>query len=199
MRARTHVCSHMHTQSTDTTHAQTCAHGHTHTCIRVRTCTPMHRCAHILMREHTPHADTYTCSHTGTHMHLCIHASHTHMYTHACTQSNMLMHTHSCMHTHMHTCVHTPSNQIRSVLAILFPSLQNQQHGQGEQPSICHILTQTLSTHVCPRPASPTVTESKLCLPHEMNLQGADPAPLPMPTSGGEQATFCHPQPQNLH
>lgn len=145
-----------------------------------------------LMHEYTLHMWKHVCAHTQAC--ICTYTQHILTDGHSCIHTNMLMHTrHTLMHahTHAHTCAHT-LNQIRSVMAILFPSLQNRQHDQEHFPFAKSYL-QTLSTHVCPHPASPTVTEDKLCPPHEMNLQEAGPDPLPMPTSGGRTGRLLPP------
>lgn len=134
----------------------------------------------------------HVCAHTQAC--ICTYTQHILTDGHSRIHTNMLMHTrHTLMHahTHAHTCAHT-LNQIRSVMAILFPSLKNRQHDQEHFPFAKSYL-QTLSTHVCPHPASPTVTEDKLCPPHEMNLQEAGPDPLPMPTSGGRTGRLLPP------
>lgn len=181
-----HACTHKHMYHTRT---NVCTWSHTY----------MHTRAEMLSFSCMDTRYAYGNMYVRTHEHASAltHTAYSQMDIRAFTQTcSCTQTTHACMHAH--TCAHTLS-QIRSVMAILFPSLQNRQHNQGEHFPFAKSYLQTLSTHVRPHPASPTVTENKLCLPHEMNLQEAGPTPLPMPTSGGEQAALCHPQPQNLH
>lgn len=115
------MLTHAHTKHRHHTRTNMCTWPHIH----MHPCTYMHRCARILMREHT-HADTYTCSHTSTHMHLCIHTSHTHTHVHSCMHTNMLMYTHhTLMHayTHAHMCAHTlKPNQVSAGHPFPFPA-----------------------------------------------------------------------------
>lgn len=138
-----------------------CAHHHTPT--------RMHTQAHIPHTYMHPGTDTHTraemlsFSCTDTHyaygnMYVRTHehasaltrTAYAQMDIHAFTQAcSCTRTTHSRMHAH--TCAHTLS-QIRSVMAILFPSLQNRQHDRGEHFPFARSYLQTLSTHVCAAP-----------------------------------------------
>lgn len=113
------------------THAHA-KHRH-HTCTNM--CTWSHAYMHPCTYMHT-HAQmcSFSCVNTYhmqiiyvlTHMHLCIHTSHTHTHVHSCMHTNMLMHTHHTLthaYTHAHMCAHTlKPNQVSAGHPFPFPA-----------------------------------------------------------------------------
>lgn len=144
--------------------------------------TDMHACTHRPC-SHTYAAHTCTCSHkmhasTYIHAHSCRHAyvlmhtlAHTphmqmlHVHTQACTCTHVsriqLMHTaHAYTHIHKHatTRAHTQTKpgQCRPSSS---PSRKDNIMAKENSLPFAKSWPQTLSIHVCPHCASPTVTE----------------------------------------
>lgn len=121
--------------------------------------------------------------------------------THACTHAHTA---HACAHIHtqayMHICVHTlKPNQVSVGHPFPLPT-KTTSWPRRTAFRLPNPSPQMLSSCICAQPASPTVTQSKLCLLCEMNpTRGAGPVLLPMHTPGGGQATHCHLWTQNVH
>lgn len=131
---------------------------HPHTYMHTHADMPMFSCTHLHI-HHT--CRYYTCSHTSMHMH-----SH-HTYK-SCTLQHAYTHTSTSMQPCMHTRAHTQTKpgQCRPSFS---PSCKDNIMAKENSLPFAKSWPQTFSIHVCPHWASPTMTQSKLCLLCEMN------------------------------
>lgn len=161
-------------------------------------------------------SDAYIHISMHTHEHIC---SRTHVCIHdmcLCTCVRSCMHTyHTCtlyMHT-LHKHAHITHRDILKHTCTRMRTLTPNQVGVG------HPLLLPAKTTAWPRntafhlpnpspkhtpshlshPASPTMTQSKLCLPCEINAPRSWPCPSAHAYPLGKTGQPCHPRLQNLH
>lgn len=87
----------------------------------------------------------------------------------------------TCAHARAHTCTrvctHTQTKSGQCWPSFSLPCNKNPAWPRRTAFHLPNHIPQTLSAHVCPHPSSLTVTESKLCILHDMNPPRGWPCP----------------------